>query len=245
MCNILKKFNASDEQKEEIKGLVGELYAKIIALYDGLEYADNKSPYAKQRMGDELTKFMKDNFIGEGIESLCELVEQEFQEMAGCHYTLHTHYGKDGVACTEWHIANDMNDCLKQAQYNAREEYRYNKPTFVIFDNWSGAVYDNDWVQEHIRTLIVRVVIDGTCHYEEITDNMGDALRQFNERANFYEKDLKKDTFRIVDVRPYDWFVKQEEIETIDGKKITISIKQFFGCDIKDFVDEIAPYNKN
>ena len=228
---VEKNFSGTDEQKQEIKGLMEKLITLIVPNYNGFKYADN--PLAQKRMRKEFLKFAIDNITDESIEAVCDALNEHFDELAtGPKYTLLTRYfDKDNRECVEWHIDNTLNACLSMAQNNAKDN-EISCPNFTIYNNWSGAIYDDFWIQERIRTLVISVTTNGCLQKNEITNSLSDAERIFNDFAVDYEWFVKNSTLRISDVRPHGNIFKQEIIETDDDRTITITIKEHYDCDI-------------
>lgn len=214
------------EDKEQGKRYIdNSLYALIEAIIfnhvDFDWYKGNGSFDIKKHMA----KFFFDNYGEDFINNLVNDIQSEFVDKCAGHFTLLTFYTKDGQNCTEWHCANTLVDALKYAQYNAREEYRYNEPTFAIFNNWSGEVYDHDWIHSRIVQYVECVITPtGTITSESYWDTPYNALQAFNTDASRIEKDHKDRILEIADVRPNDPYIKKEEIRLEDGGKYIIQV---------------------
>ena len=172
-----------------------------------------------------MAKFVFDNYGEDFINNLVNDIQSEFVDKCAGHFTLLTFYTKDGQNCTEWHCANTLVDALKYAQYNAREEYRYNEPTFAIFNNWSGEVYDHDWIHDTIAQYVVHVIApSSTITNESVWDYEGNALQAFNIDAKRIEEEHAEHTLHIADIRPHDHYIRQEEVLLDDGSKYIIQL---------------------
>ena len=172
-----------------------------------------------------MAKFVFDNYGEDFINNLVNDIQSEFVDKCAGHFTLLTFYTKDGQNCTEWHCANTLVDALKYAQYNAREEYRYNEPTFAIFNNWSGEVYDHDWIHDTIAQYVECVISPtGTITDESTWNERSNAVQAFNNSAKRTEDAHKDRTISIADIRPHDHYIMQEEIRLDDGGKYIIQL---------------------
>lgn len=214
------------EDKEQGKRYIdNSLYALLEAIIfnhvDFDWYKGNGSFDIKKH----IAKFVFDNYSEDFINNLVNDIQSEFVDKCAGHFTLLTFYTKDGQNCTEWHCANTLVDALKYAQYNAREEYRYNEPTFAIFNNWSGEVYDHDWIHDTIAQYVVHVIApSSTITNESVWDYEGNALQAFNIDAKRIEEEHAEHTLHIADIRPHDHYIRKEEVLLDDGSKYIIQL---------------------
>ena len=214
-----------EDKEQGMKYINNSLYALIEAIIfnhvDFDWYKGNGSFDIKKHMA----KFFFDNYGEDFINNLVNDIQSEFVDKCAGHFTLLTFYTKDGQNCTEWHCANTLVDALKYAQYNAREEYRYNEPTFAIFNNWSGEVYDHDWIHDTIAQYVVHVIApSSTITNESVWDYEGNALQAFNIDAKRIEEEHAEHTLHIADIRPHDHYIRQEEVLLDDGSKYIIQV---------------------
>ena len=214
-----------EDKEQGMKYINNSLYALIEAIIfnhvDFDWYKGNGSFDIKKHMA----KFFFDNYGEDFINNLVNDIQSEFVDKCAGHFTLLTFYTKDGQNCTEWHCANTLVDALKYAQYNAREEYRYNEPTFAIFNNWSGEVYDHDWIHDTIAQYVVHVIApSSTITNESVWDYEGNALQAFNIDAKRIEEEHAEHTLHIADIRPHDHYIRQEEVLLDDGSKYIIQL---------------------
>lgn len=234
------------EDKEQGKRYIdNSLYALLEAIIfnhvDFDWYKGDGSVDIKKRMA----KFVFDNYGEDVINNLVNDIQSEFVDKCAGHFTLLTFYTKDGQNCTEWHCANTLVDALKYAQYNAREEYRFNNPEFTIYNNWSGEVYDHDWVHSRIVQYIECVITpSGTITCESYWDTPYNALQAFNSDASRIEQDHKERIIEIADVRPNDPYIKKEEIRLEDGGKYIIQVyadysRKKLNISSKDMQDDV------
>ena len=214
------------EDKEQGKKYIeNSLYALLEAIIfnhvDFDWYKGNGSFDIKKHMA----KFVFDNYGEDFINNLVNDIQSEFVDKCAGHFTLLTFYNKDGQNCTEWHCANTLVDALKYAQYNAREEYRYNEPTFAIFNNWSGEVYDHDWIHDTIAQYVECVITpSSTITSESVWNCEGNALQAFNNDAKRIEEEHAGHILHIADIRPHDHYIRQEEVLLDDGSKYIIQL---------------------
>lgn len=192
-----------------------------------------------------MAKFVFDNYGEDFLQNLVKDIQSEFVDKCACHFTLLTHYTKDGQNCTEWHCANNIVDALKYAQFNVREEYRFNNPKFTIYNNWSGEVYKHDWVHGRIVQYVECVITpSGTITGESYWDVLTNALQAFATDASRIEQDHKERIIEIADVRPNDPYIKKEEIRLEDGGKYIIQVyadysRKKLNISSKDMQDDV------
>lgn len=195
-----------------------------------------------------MAKFVFDNYGEDFLQNLVKDIQSEFVDKCACHFTLLTHYTKNGINHTEWHCAENIVDALKYAQFNAREEYRFNDPKFTIYNNWSGEVYKHDWIHDRIARYVECVITpSSTITDESVWDCEGNALQAFNNDAKRIEEEHTGRTLHIADIRPHDHYIRQEEVLLDDGSKYIIQVYVDYSREIlkissKDMKED-APLN--
>lgn len=196
-----------------------------------------------------MAKFVFDVYGKNYLQNLVKDIQSEFVDKCACHFTLLTHYTKDGIDHTEWHCAENIVDALKYAQFNAREEYRFNDPKFTIYNNWSGEVYEHDWIHNRIAQYVECVISPaGTITDESTWNERSNAVQAFNISAKRTEDAHKDRTISIADIRPHDHYIMQEEIRLDDGGKYVIQLyvdysRETLNISSKDMKDDV-PLNK-
>lgn len=214
-----------EDKEQGMKYINNSLYALIEAIIFNHVDFDWYKGEGSFDIKKHMAKFVFDNYGEDFINNLVNDIQSEFVDKCAGHFTLLTFYTKDGQNCTEWHCANNLVDALKYAQYNAREEYRYNEPTFSIFNNWSGEVYDNNWIHDTIAQYVVHVITpSSTITNESVWNYEGNALQAFNIDAKRIEEEHAEHTLHIADVRPHDHYIRQEEVLLDDGGKYIIQV---------------------
>lgn len=238
------------EDKEQGKKYINNsLYALIEAIIfnhvDFDWYKGNGSFDIKKHMA----KFVFDVYGKNYLQNLVKDIQSEFVDKCACHFTLLTHYTKDGIDHTEWHCAENIVDALKYAQYNAREEYRFNDPKFIIYNNWSGEVYEHDWIHNRIAQYVECVITpSSTITSESVWSTKGNALQAFNNDAKRIEEEHAGHILHIADIRPHDHYIRQEEVLLDDGSKYIIQVyvdysSEKLNISSKDMKDDV-PLNK-
>ena len=214
-----------EDKEQGMKYINNSLYALIEAIIFNHVDFDWYKGEGSFDIKKHMAKFVFDNYGEDFINNLVNDIQSEFVDKCAGHFTLLTFYTKDGQNCTEWHCANTLVDALKYAQYNAREEYRYNEPTFAIFSNWSREVYDHDWVHSRIVQYVECVITpSGTITGESYWNTPHNALQAFNIDAKRIEEEHAGHTLHIADIRPHDPYIRQEEVLLDDGGKYIIQV---------------------
>jgi len=234
------------EDKEQGKRYIDN---SLLALLEAIIYNHADFDWYKGKgsvdIKKQMAKFVFDNYGEDFINNLVNDIQSEFVDKCAGHFTLLTHYTKDGIDHTEWHCANNIVDALKYAQYNAREEYRFNNPEFTIYNNWSGEVYDHDWVHSRIVQYVECVITpSGTITCESYWNTPSNALQAFATDASRIEQDHKERIIEIADVRPNDTYIKKEEIRLEDGGKYIIQVyadysRKKLNISSKDMQDDV------
>jgi len=215
-------FENKEQGKRYIDNSLLELLEAIIYNHVDFDWYKGEGSFDIKK---QMAKFVFDIYGKNYLQNLVKDIQSEFVDKCAGHFTLLTHYTKNGINHTEWHCAENIVDALKYAQYNAREEYRFNDPKFTIYNNWSGEVYEHDWIHNRIAQYVERVITPtGAIMIESVWDCEGNALQAFNTDAKLIEEKHAEHILHIADIRPHDHYIRQEEVLLDDGGKYIIQV---------------------